>query len=234
MGLELTNRCFIIGEVGTCHANPDPSERFYRAMDYVHIASTTGIDAIKFQMFDDPNPETMFCWIEGDKDRAYRWSQSRLSIDQWWKVKCEAEQCGLVFLSSPFEHETVKWQTELDVCATKVASRAAAYLDAYKNAPKPLLVSNGMYEVESADDRIILQCEANYPSHTRWKQREHGFSDHSGNPYRAIDAIARGCKLLEVHFYVNPVHAGPDLPASLTLDQLRMVCEARDTLHDSL
>jgi sialic acid synthase SpsE len=55
-----------------------------------------------------------------------------------------------------------------------------------------------------------------------------GFSDHSGKPFLGIDAISRGCKLLEVHFKVDGIDAGLDLPACLTVDELRLVCEARD------
>ena len=262
MSLKLTDKCFIIAEAGTCHAHHDPEERYYVAMDYVNTAVAVGVDAIKFQMFLDPNPETMFCWIDGDEDRSRRWKQSVLSLEKWHKVKNEAEARGIMFLSSAFEYETVKWQTELGVAATKVASRAAGYLDKYKDAPKPLLVSNGMYPVAEAKDQIILQCEANYPSTTRWQGEPFtishksistdkislapgeiiycgendircvtgftGFSDHSGHPWRAIEAMARGCRLLEVHFYMNPSHAGPDYPASLTLDELKLVREARD------
>lgn len=230
MSLELGNKCFVIGEAGTCHAHHDPLERFQLAMDYVNAAALLGADAIKFQMFLDPNPETMFCWIDGDEKRSHRWNESAMRLNEWERVKIEADSRGIMFLASSFEYETVLWQTKLNVQATKVASRAAAYLDKFKDAPMPLLVSDGMTSVALAEDRIILQCEANYPSTARWRGEYPGFSDHSGNPWRAIDAIARGCKLLEIHFYINQDHAGPDLPASLTLDQLKMVCEARDVL----
>jgi sialic acid synthase SpsE len=85
-----------------------------------------------------------------------------------------------------------------------------------------------MHPVPSIDGAIGLECEANYPSTARWKNRLPGFSDHSGNPWRAVDAIARGCRLIEVHYCIDPRDAGPDLPASLSLEQLRTVCEARD------
>ena len=234
MSLKLGNKSFIIAEAGTCHAHHSPTERFFRALDYVQIAALRGADAIKFQMFLDPNPETMFCWIDGDEERSIRWKQSVLDLDHWLQVKEEADARGIMFLSSAFEYETVRWQSELNVEATKVASRAAGYLDAYKDAPKPLLVSNGMYSVKPAEDQIIFQCEANYPSTTRWRGDDWsvGFSDHSGNPWRVIDAMARGCKLIEVHFYINPSHAGPDYPASLTPDELSLVCEARDAFYE--
>ena len=223
--------CFVIAEAGTCHADINPIKKFGRAIKYVNAAAEAGVDVVKFQMFDNPTQENMFCWIDGDEELSHRWHESRISLNGWKIIKQACDELGIIFLASVFEYETVKWLTELNVEATKVASRAAPYLDEFKDAPKPLLVSNGMTEVEESEDIIILECEANYPSTKRWANKYPGFSDHSGNPWRTIDAMARGCKLIEVHFYINPLHAGPDLPASLTLDELKLVCEARDGIN---
>jgi len=218
---------FIIAEAGTCHADNDPDIRLGKAIRYASAAASVGASAVKYQIFDDPNPETMFCWIDGDKERSIRWGESRVGLDGWKVIKAACDDFGIVFMASVFEYETVKWLSEIGVEVTKVASRAAGNLEAFRHAPKPLLVSNGMYHVEEAEGMMILECEANYPSTSRWSGK-HGFSDHSGNPRRAIDAIYRGCNLVEVHFYIDPKNAGPDLPASLSLDELKLVCEARD------
>jgi N-acetylneuraminate synthase len=232
LNLEERDRAFVIAEAGTCHANRDPEARFRRAMKYTHAAVRARADAVKFQLFWDPNPDTMFCWIDGDEARAARWRQSALSLKDWMAVKDEAESCGLMFLASTFEHETVAWLSELEVQATKVASRAAAYLSEFENAPRPLLISDGMREQAQYNDgavaKVILECEANYPSTAHWANHHTGFSDHSANPWRAIDAMARGCKLIEVHYYIDPLHAGPDFPASLSIEDLELVCKARD------
>jgi len=235
LNLEQRDRAFIIAEAGTCHANPNPEARFSKAMKYTHAAVRAGADAIKFQIFDNPSPDTMFCWMEGDESRSARWHQSSMSLDDWFAVKGEAESCGIMFLASVFEYETVQWLSNLGVQATKVASRAAKYLSEFSDAPRPLLVSNGMYDpgkgIEINSGGMILQCEANYPSKARWRAGVvgwGGFSDHSGKPWRAIDAMARGCKLIELHYYLDPLHAGPDRLASLTIEELELVCQARD------
>ena len=234
MSLELTDKPFIIAEVGTCHADINPINKFGRAIKYVIAAAKAGASAVKFQVFDEPHPESMFCWMPGDNALNIRWLESRISLDGWKIIKQACDELGIKFLASVFEYETVKWLSELNVEATKVASRAAGNLVEFKDAPKPLLVSNGMYEVIKnvnyvwGRDFNVLECEANYPSVARWRDIHAGFSDHSGNPWRAIDAMARGCKLVEVHFYIDSLHAGPNLPVSLTLDELKLVCEARD------
>jgi len=235
LNLETRDRAFIIAEAGTTHASNDPEFRFRRAMKYVRAAAEARADSIKFQVFANPNPETMFCWQPGDESRSRRWMQSVLSLEDWQAIKYETESLGLMFLASVFEYETVEWLSELNVEATKVASRAAGSLDCFLHAPRPVLVSNGMHPVTEGPGRIVLECEANYPSTLRWQGGcpphdclDIGFSDHSGNPWRAIDAISRGCKLIEVHFYLDPVQAGPDLPASISYRDLEMICRARD------
>lgn len=224
--------CFIIAESGTCHADHNHIRKFGRALEYVHAAKKAGANAIKFQMFDDPTKETMFCWIDGDENRNHRWHESRMGLDQWHLIKQECDRYGIIFLASVFENETIKWLIDLNVVATKVASRAAPYLGHFRFAPKPLLVSNGMTEVTDRDDIIILECEANYPSTLKWSGNFPGFSDHSGGTSMAIDAMNRGCKLIEVHFYTDPSHAGPDLPASLSLPELEMICDNKNALPD--
>lgn len=228
MSLELTDKAFVIAEAGTCHAAGDPDFRFRRAMKYLHAGARAGVSAIKFQLFHDPSPETMFCWMPGDEERSGRWRQSVLRFDQWKSIKREAESLGMMFLASAFEYETVQWLIDLDVHATKVASRAAKYLDSFEDAPRPLLISNGMYKFSADEPNLVLQCEANYPSTACWEGEHPGFSDHSGDPWRAIDAMSQGCKLIEVHFYIDQIHAGPDYPASLSLEGLELVCQARD------
>jgi sialic acid synthase SpsE len=230
-------RAFIIAEAGTCHADPSPNRRTDHARRYVDEAARVGADAIKFQMFHRPGPDSMFCWLDGDEARSARWHASALTLDDWHQIKEFAEASGIMFLASTFEAETVRWLGRLGVAATKVASRAAMSFP-YGEAPEPYLVSLGMGCPDQVPgDAIYLECEARYPSTLRWSGDHSatdmpGFSDHSGTPWRAIDAISRGCALIEVHFFIKPVHAGPDRPASLSPVELKLVCDARDSFAD--
>lgn len=227
LDIKNRDRCFVIAEAGTAHAD-EIGMRLSKAIHLVDQAALVGVDAIKFQWFFNPTPETMFCWIDGDEVRAPRWQASYMPCEDWGKVRDHALECGIILLASCFEQETVNWLNYLDIQATKVASRAAKSFP-YDKAPKPYLVSNGMGLPSFLPLQAhIIQCEARYPSSSRWDEKHIGFSDHSGAPFLGIDAISRGCKLLEVHFMVDPTGAGPDLPACLTLDELRLVCEARD------
>lgn len=238
--LDLTERdkCFVIAEAGTCHAAPSHNpyhRKLSTAKEYVSAAADCGANAIKFQIFNDPITEDMFCWVDGDDERLPRWRASCMSLDGWREIKWYAEARDIMFLASVFQHSTVEWLNELGVEATKVASRAAKDFP-YGKAPEPYLISDGMYKTfpQKAYEQggCILQCEAEYPSTEKWHGYFTGFSDHSGNPWYAIDAISRDCPLIEVHFYINEEDAGPDLPASLNLDELKLVCDARDNFAE--
>lgn len=229
LDLSSRDRCFVIAEAGTCHAAPEANDRFKNAMGYVLAAKDMGADCIKFQMFDDSD---LFCPYPGDEQRKPRWRDSWLHIDDWRSVKEFAEACGMMFLASVFQESMVEVLNELKVEATKVASRAAVTFP-YGDSPEPYLISTGMSEkLPIGYDCHIMGCESNYPSTMIWSAEHAGFSDHSGTPWRAIDAISRGCKLIEVHFYIDEIDAGPDLPASLNLDELKLVCEARDAFAE--
>ena len=248
-----TDRCFVVAEAGTNHASPQPDDRFKNAMTYVLRAKEAKADSIKFQWFDLESSEALFCPLDGDHWRWPRWRDSAMHKDDWTQVKRFAEACGLVFLASTFQHSTVAWLNELGVVATKVASRAAATFP-YESAPPPYLISTGLggapmpfrtwdetqqVPPKGAPPFILFECESKYPSIKRWfwpsdcgTAPMQGFSDHSGTPWRAIDAISRGCRIVEVHYHLDERDAGPDLAASLSLDELKMVCEARDAFSE--
>lgn len=235
LDLAARDRAFVIAEAGTAHANPCREARLRKALELVDAAASAGADAVKFQWFwqyDGANPlplrDDMFCWFAGDEARLPRWLASVMGRDEWAQVKEYAEACGLVFLASTFQHATVSWMGHLGVVASKVASRAAKEFP-YDFTPKPHLVSLGMFDALYAPlDAFLIECEARYPSTRRWKAMRPGYSDHSGRPFNSIDAISRGCALVEVHYRINRVSAGPDLPATLSVDELRLVCEARN------
>ena len=226
-------RTFIIAEAGTNHLG-----RFGDALAYCRRAHECGADAVKFQMF--TIGEALFCPMLGDVNRQARWAQSCMRPEDWRNVKSLCDEIGIVFLASAFQPTTVRWLREMDVAAYKVASRAAAAYP-YDAAPGPFIVSCGMALPLPRilyDDRLFLvQCKSIYPTpliDARWVQNANGLSDHSGTLWPGLDAMARGCPMLEVHFSIEPdkSDAGPDKPVCLSVVELKLLCEARDAFAE--
>lgn len=223
-------RAFVIAEAGTNHAAPNYNDRLSRALSYVAAAAQAKADAVKFQIL--LFPFDLFCPFPGDEARQPRWVDSVLDLADWRQIKQAAEGRGLVFLASVFQNSGVEMLKTLDVAAVKVASRAAATFP-YQRLDGPFLISTGMIDFQvkhswRPTNSFLMHCESKYPSSAVWDDIYDGFSDHSGTPWRAIDAIARDCSIVEVHFHVDERDAGPDFRASLDTDGLRLVCEARD------
>jgi N-acetylneuraminate synthase len=52
-----------------------------------------------------------------------------------------------------------------------------------------------------------------------------GMSDHSGTIYPAVAAVAQGIEVLELHVTFDREGSGPDVPASVTFEELRQIME---------
>jgi N-acetylneuraminate synthase len=220
---------YIIAEAGTGHKGT-----FIWACDFVDAAAEAGADAIKFQIFVPDEP--LFCPVEGDDKRIPRWNETALPLRDWRLVKARAEENNIDFLASVFQPTGIEWLKKLQPKYYKVASRAAKTYPYYR-VPGPFLISDG-FGIPRGDEVLIcnapttfLQCMAKYPtplSEARWRRHE-GLSDHSGTPWPAIDAIARGAEFIEVHFGDKE---GPDGPVNLSQDELGLICKFRDAVGE--
>jgi N-acetylneuraminate synthase len=118
----------------------------------------------------------------------------------------------------------------------------------------PILLSSGMSTIDEVDQSVarikkkglplaIFQCTSIYPTPfekvglnviEEFKHRYEcpvGLSDHSGSIYPGLAAMALGADLLEVHIVFDRRMFGPDVPASVTLEELRCLVEAKKAFH---
>jgi len=225
---------YIIAEAGTAYAADSNNARMLNAVEHVVMAANAGADAVKFQMFLPDEP--LFCPLDGDINRWGRWGRTHMDLESWAAIKGVCDARGITFLASAFQPTAVQWLKALNVAAYKVASRAAATYP-YDAVPGPFIVSTGKMRfgdcIRIPPDKgmIGLQCVMKYPtplSEARWTYKRDGLSDHSGTIWPGLDAMARGCPMLEVHFAIDKSDAGNDAPVCLTVDQLKLLCEARD------
>lgn len=187
-----------------------------------------------------------------DETRFDYWKRMEFTPEQWAGLKNHAEEKNLIFLSSPFSGEAVELLRRLGMVAWKVASGELANLPMIREMARdgrPLMLSTGMSpmsEIESAVNVVsnantpfaIFQCTTQYPSPpeaiglnvlAELRARFNcavGISDHSGTIYPALAASAAyNVEIIEVHLTMSRDMFGPDVVASVTPAELRMICD---------
>lgn len=191
-----------------------------------------------------------------DANRFDYWKRMEFTGEQWAGLKRHADERGLLFLSSPFSLAAVDLLLRVGVPAWKVASgevRNGVLLERLIATRLPVLVSSGMSDRAELDatmgrlaaeeiPRMVFQCTTAYPCppervglnllpEFRARYRcETGLSDHSGTIWPALAATTLGAKAIEVHVTWDRTMFGPDVPASVTFEELkRLVSGVRFT-----
>jgi N,N'-diacetyllegionaminate synthase len=193
-----------------------------------------------------------------DQTRYEYWRRMEFTLEQWRGLAGHARERGLVFLSSPFSVEAVEMLENLDMAAWKIGSGETVsgdILDAVVSTGKPVLLSTGMStypEIDGIVGRLrdkgsgfaLFQCTSKYPvplsevglnvieeMKTRYRCPV-GLSDHSGSVFPALAAMALGADMIEAHIVFDKRMFGPDTPASLTVEDFRLLCAARDAFYE--
>ncbi len=236
------------GSLGLAHAFIDAASR--AGADAVkfqtHIAAAESTLEEPFRVKFSRQDETRFAY----------WRRMEFTPEQWSGLAEHARERSLVFLSSAFSVEAVSLLTRLGMPAWKIASGelgSTSILGAMMKSGAPFILSTGMSgwaEIDSLAGTIraagralaVLQCTTRYPTpleqvglNVMGAMRERyqapvGLSDHSGRPEPAIAALARGADVVELHITLDRGMFGPDVPASLTVDEFRRVADFRDAL----
>lgn len=243
--------CLIIAEVAQAH---DGS--LGTAHAFIDAIAGAGADAVKFQTHiaaaeSTPDEPWRVKFSPQDATRFDYWKRMEFTEEQWKGLKQHADECALIFLSSPFSFEAVDLLTRVGVAAWKVPSGETAnfpMLDQMTATGLPVILSTGMSpmdEIDTAVERIrsrdiepaVLQCTTDYPCPPEkvglnliadFRDRYGcpvGLSDHSGTIYPGLAAATLGIEMLEVHVTFSRKMFGPDVPASITTEELRRLVE---------
>ncbi len=193
-----------------------------------------------------------------DTTRYDYWKRLEFTADQWAGLKKHANSVGLDFLSSPFSRQAINLLAKIGVDVWKVSSGEISAPDMLTELAKrkdPLIVSTGMSDYEEINTVVkllrerdvifgLLQCTTMYPTPLRYvglnvihelRKRHNcivGLSDHSGSLAPATAAIARGCKLIELHVTFDRNMFGPDQSSSLNFSELRQVKKFSEDLFE--
>lgn len=195
-----------------------------------------------------------------DKTRYDYWKRMEFKEEQWKELKLHCEEVGLEFLSSPFSVTAVELLERIGVSRYKIGSGETGnlvLLEKIARTGKEVFLSSGLsdfHEIQKAvsvfeiykNKVSILQCTTAYPTKpVEWglnliKELSDafnlpiGFSDHSGNIFACLAAVALGAKIIEFHATFDKLMFGPDSQASLTITEAKTLVEGIRQVEVSL
>lgn len=195
-----------------------------------------------------------------DKTRYDYWKRMEFTEEQWKGLYDHAVNRGLVFLSSPFSVRALEMLDQIGVSAWKFGSGEVfnnVLLEKAIATGKPIILSTGLSTVADINKQaelvtsngnklIILHCTTAYPTKPKETalsrivdiKKEYGcitgFSDHSGEIYASLGAVALGAQMIEVHVTFSKHMFGPDVKASVDFYQLKQIVEGSKWIHDGI
>ncbi|MDE7287809.1 MAG: N-acetylneuraminate synthase family protein [Lachnospiraceae bacterium] len=186
-----------------------------------------------------------------DKTRYDYWKRMEFTPEQWQGLYDHAVEKGLDFLSSPFSVAALEMLDKIGVPAWKFGS-GEVFNDLLRNRAigtgKPIILSTGLSTLEETDKQVkmvleagnpllIMECTTAYPSRPEeipikmidhYQKRYHcpiGISDHSATIYPSLAAVALGARAVEVHVTMSREMFGPDVKASVTIQELKQIVD---------
>jgi pseudaminic acid synthase len=173
---------YIVAEMSANHGND-----LARALEIIHAAKETGVDAIKLQTY---TADTLTLKCKSDffyidhgpwKGQYFHDLYADASTPWDWhaRLKEEADSIGLTLFSAPFDPLSVELLKQLDMPAYKIASPEIielALIEQVAATGKPLIISTGdatLAEIEQAvhvaksagaTQICLLKCTSVYPA----------------------------------------------------------------------
>ncbi|HKO60670.1 MAG TPA: N-acetylneuraminate synthase [Pyrinomonadaceae bacterium] len=242
--------CFIIAEAGVNH-NGD----MQNAKQLVDAAVLAGADAVKFQTFVAeslvsslaPKARYQLSTTDDSESQLEMLKRLELTPEAHREIKDYCRETGILFLSTPFDEDSVDLLIELDIPVFKISSGDITnlpFLDYVARKGRPVLLSTGMSEMDEVRqavatvrdapnrDLVLLQCVSSYPAQpadvnlramqSMWQEfgTPVGYSDHTEGIAIALAAVALGACVIEKHFTLDRNLPGPDHRASLEPNEL--------------
>lgn len=242
-------RCLIIGEIAQAHDGSLGMAHAY--IDAIAHAGADAVKFQTHIASAESTPQEPWRvkFSLQDASRYEYWKRMEFTPEQWQGLADHARNKGLLFLSSPFSIEAVELLDRIGVPAWKIASgeiNNRPMLDRILQTKLPVLMSTGMSGIEEIDASVkciqeagvelaVMQCSTAYPCPPEkiglnlipfFKERYGcavGLSDHSGTIYAGLAAAMLGIQALEIHITFSREMFGPDIPASVTMEELKQL-----------
>lgn len=256
----------IIAEAGVNH-----NGSLEMAMQLIEKAAEAGVDYVKFQTFKSEKlvsrhatkAEYQKANTDGEDSQLKMLQQLELSPDDHLQLIEHCNHCGIKFLSTAFDLDSIDFLDSLNLDLWKIPSGEITnlpYLRRIAQKGSRVIMSTGMCEPEdieaalnvltnngtSLENITLLHCNTEYP--TPWGdvnlRAMHdiakrfnvsvGYSDHTKGIEVPIAAVALGATVIEKHFTLDNNLPGPDHKASLEPQQLKAMVDAIRHIEQAL
>jgi N,N'-diacetyllegionaminate synthase len=260
------NHTVIIAEAGVNH-----NGSMFFARKLIETAASAGVDYVKFQTF-----KTGLLVTKQAKQAVYQVENTKLESSQYEMLKKleltpeqhielieYCNQCGVAFLSTAFDMESVEFLSSLHLDVWKIPSGEITnypYLKRIAQEKLPIILSSGMSTMEDIRRAVevlvrhgankehitVLHCNTQYPTPmqdvnllamtniAREIGIKVGYSDHTLGIEVPIAAVALGARVIEKHFTLDRHMEGPDHKASLEPDELKAMVSSIRHIEEAL
>ena len=260
------NKVFIIAEAGVNHnGSLDLAKRL------IEIAVDSGADAVKFQTFKAESLVSKNAQKADYQKQTTDASESQfdmikkleLDVETHRELIAYCQEKDIMFLSTPFDHESVNLLSGLGLQIFKIPSGEITnlpYLRHIGSLDKQVILSTGMSNLKEVGDALnilinsgtskdnvtVLHANTMYPTPMEdvnlnamlTIQKEFGvavgYSDHTLGIEVDIAAVAIGASCIEKHFTLDKTMDGPDHKASLEPEELKSMVSAIRNIEKAL
>ena len=257
---------FIIAEAGVNH-----NGSIKLAYKLIDVASASGADAVKFQTFKADNLLSKNAQKANYQKETTDVSESQFDMIKKFELDEKAhkeliaycQEKGIMFLSTPFDHDSIDMLNNLGLEIFKIPSGEITnlpYLRHIGSLNKQVVLSTGMSNLEevraalnilinagsSKENITVLHANTMYPTpmedvnlnamltiHKEFDV-DVGYSDHTLGIEVDIAAVAMGATCIEKHFTLDKTMDGPDHKASLEPEELKAMVSAIRNIEKAL
>ena len=255
---------YIVAEMSANH-----NQDFNQAVKIVKAAKEAGADAVKLQTY-TPDTITLDCDNDYFRIKSGVWEGKNLyelyseAYTPWkWhpKLKEIANQLGMDFFSTPFDHTAVDFLEKMDVPVYKFSSFELVDIPLLRKIAqtgKPIIISTGMATLGEIDEAVktirkegcnqlaLLKCTSAYPASANemnLRTIPHmaetfdvptGLSDHTLNIAVPVAAVALGACIIEKHLTLARKEPGPDSAFSLEQYEFKEMVDAIRTVEKAI
>ena len=254
----MSSKVFIIAEAGVNH-----NGSLDLAKKLIDVASESGANAVKFQTFKAEKLVSKNAQKADYQKQTTNKTESQfdmikkleLDMDTHKELIAYCETKNIMFLSTPFDHDSIELLNDLGLEIFKIPSGEITnlpYLRHIGKLNKKVILSTGMANIGEIEDALdilicagtkkenitVLHANTMYPTPMEDVNLKamvtigntfdiaFGYSDHTLGIEVDIAAVAMGASCIEKHFTLDKTMEGPDHKASLEPNELNAMVKA--------